>query len=104
MAFLGPDTPALGEREMAGPITESQVAATVAALLGEDYDAAVPRAGTPIRDVLAVNPNATADAAGSGKDTNPAGSTFSTGIASPINASGFVLAAMREKIQPFPLD
>ena len=52
MAFLGPDTPALGEREMSGPVTESQVAATLAALLGEDYDAAVPKAGSPIRDVL----------------------------------------------------
>lgn len=52
MAFLGPDTPALGEREMSEPVTESQVAATLAALLGEDYDAAVPKAGSPIRDVL----------------------------------------------------
>jgi hypothetical protein len=52
MAFLGPDTPALGEREQARPVTESQIAATVAALLGEDYHAAVPRAGAPIADVL----------------------------------------------------
>ena len=52
MAFLGPDTPALGEREYAGTVTESQVAATVAALLGEDYKAAVPKAGMPITDVL----------------------------------------------------
>lgn len=53
MAFLGPDTPALGERIEADPVTESQVAATLAALLGEDYHAAVPRSGTPIADVLA---------------------------------------------------
>jgi hypothetical protein len=33
-------------------VTESQVAATVAALLGEDYHASVPKAGTAIRDVL----------------------------------------------------
>jgi len=52
MAFLGPDTPALGERESAGPVTESQVAATLAALLGEDYHTAVPRSGTPIGDVI----------------------------------------------------
>jgi hypothetical protein len=53
MAFLGPDTPALGERIEADPVTESQVAATLAALLGEDYHAAVPRSGLPIADVLA---------------------------------------------------
>ena len=53
MAFLGPDTPALGERNKADPVTESQVAATLAALLGEDYHAAVPRSGSPIADVLA---------------------------------------------------
>jgi hypothetical protein len=53
MAFLGPDTPARGERTLSAPITDSQVAATMAALLGEDYDASVPRAGRPIFDVLA---------------------------------------------------
>jgi hypothetical protein len=52
MAFLGPDTPALGERKNASPVTESQVAATLAALLGEDYHAAVPKSGAPIQDVL----------------------------------------------------
>ena len=52
MAFLGPDTPALGERKEADPVTESQVAATLAALLGEDYHAAVPLSGVPIPDVL----------------------------------------------------
>jgi hypothetical protein len=52
MAFLGPDTPALGERQHTGPVTESQVAATVAALLGQDYRSAVPKAGAPIADVL----------------------------------------------------
>ena len=51
MAFLGPDTPPLGERERSNPVTESQIAATVAALLGEDYRAAVPKAGAPIADV-----------------------------------------------------
>jgi len=34
IAVLGPDTPALGERAQAGPVTQSQVAATIAALLG----------------------------------------------------------------------
>jgi hypothetical protein len=52
MAFLGPDTAALGERTQGTVVTESQVAATVAALLGEDYRAAVPKAGTAIGDVL----------------------------------------------------
>ncbi len=52
MAFMGPDTPALGERRQGPVVTESQVAATLAALLGEDYHAAVPRAGTAIEDVL----------------------------------------------------
>jgi hypothetical protein len=52
MAFLGPDTAARGERRQGTVVTESQVAATVAALLGEDYHASVPKAGTAIRDVL----------------------------------------------------
>lgn len=51
MAFLGPDTPALGERAKIEPVTQSQVAATVAALLGEDYGAAAPKAGKPIEAV-----------------------------------------------------
>lgn len=34
------------------PVTQSQVAATVAALLGEDYARAVPKAGKPIEAVL----------------------------------------------------
>lgn len=52
MAFLGPDTQALGERNRIAPVTQSQIAATLAALLGEDYPAAVPKAGKPIPDVL----------------------------------------------------
>jgi hypothetical protein len=52
MAFLGPDTVALGERKQAGPVTESQIAATVATLLGEDYHGATPKSGAPIADVL----------------------------------------------------
>ncbi len=52
LAFLGPDTPALGERAHIPAVTESQVAATLAALLGLDYNAAVPQAGKPIADVL----------------------------------------------------
>jgi hypothetical protein len=52
MAFPGPDTKPLGERKNSGSVTESQIAATIAALLGEDYHAAVPKSGTPISDVL----------------------------------------------------
>jgi hypothetical protein len=51
MAFLGPDTAALGERAKTEPVTQSQIAATAAALLGEDYHAAVPKAGKPIEAV-----------------------------------------------------
>ena len=53
MAFLGPDTPPLGERKLTAPVTESQIPATLAALLGEDFDASIPKAGTPIMEVLA---------------------------------------------------
>jgi hypothetical protein len=52
MAFLGPDTPALGERKAVVPVTESQGAATLAALLGEDYHGAVPLSASPIEDVF----------------------------------------------------
>jgi hypothetical protein len=52
MAFMGPDTPALGERANVPMVTQSQIAATLAALLGEDYCANVPKAGKPITDVL----------------------------------------------------
>jgi hypothetical protein len=52
MAFLGPDTPPLGERSKVSAVTQSQIAATLAALLGEDYHADVAKAGQPIADVL----------------------------------------------------
>jgi dienelactone hydrolase len=42
IGVLGPDTPALGERVPAGIVTQSQVAATVAAALGEDFARAMP--------------------------------------------------------------
>ena len=52
LAALGPDTPPLGERSDAPAVTQSQVAATLAWLLGEDFSAAVPRAAGPIADVV----------------------------------------------------
>lgn len=48
---MGPDTPPLGPREKL-EVTQSQIAATVAQLLGEDYHAAVPQSGSPLPGVL----------------------------------------------------
>jgi hypothetical protein len=39
IAVIGPDTAPLGERHAAAPVTQSQIAATVAELVGEDYRA-----------------------------------------------------------------
>jgi Type I phosphodiesterase / nucleotide pyrophosphatase len=52
IAVLGPATPALGERANVEAVTQAQVAATVAALLGEDYRASVPVAAPPIADTV----------------------------------------------------
>lgn len=47
IAVMGPDTPAAGEREKV-EVTQSQVAATIAALLGEDFGTASPKAAPPL--------------------------------------------------------
>ena len=47
IAVLGPDVPAAGERANV-EVTQSQVAATVAALLGEDFRTASPKAAPPL--------------------------------------------------------
>jgi hypothetical protein len=47
IAVLGPDTPAMGERENI-EAKQSQVAATIAALLGEDFQAASKEAAGPL--------------------------------------------------------
>jgi arylsulfatase A-like enzyme len=52
MAALGPDTPALGERTNTATVTQSQIAATVAAAVGEDYRAAVPQAGAVLAEAF----------------------------------------------------
>jgi len=52
LAVMGPDTRPLGERHDTARITQAQIAATVAALLGKDYRAAQPRAAAPIEAVL----------------------------------------------------
>jgi hypothetical protein len=52
IAVLGPDTPALGVRENI-ETTQSQVAATIAQLLGEDFVAASPKVAAPLEGVRA---------------------------------------------------
>jgi hypothetical protein len=56
IAVLGPDTPPLGERTHTPPVTQAQIAATVAALLGKDYRQAVPAAAAPIAEVVGGKP------------------------------------------------
>ena len=51
MAVMGPDTPALGVRSDVAA-TQAMIAATVAALLGEDLQAASPKAAAPLPGVL----------------------------------------------------
>jgi hypothetical protein len=52
IAVMGPDTPALGERMRVPTVTQSQIAATVAALLGLEYQRAAPQAAPPLSDVI----------------------------------------------------
>jgi DNA mismatch repair protein MutH len=54
IAVIGPDTAPLGERSHVASVTQSQIAATVAALLGKDYPHDVPKAAAPIAGVLSV--------------------------------------------------
>jgi len=44
LAVMGPDTPALGERSNVDPVVQSQIAQTIAALLGKDYRRTFPEA------------------------------------------------------------
>jgi hypothetical protein len=48
IAVMGPDTPATGELANVRRVTQSQIAATVAQLLGQDYRASVPQAAEPL--------------------------------------------------------
>jgi hypothetical protein len=52
IGFLGPDTPPLGERTGVAPVTQSQIAATLAKFLGLDYRASAPKAAPPIAEAL----------------------------------------------------
>jgi hypothetical protein len=51
-AALGPGIAPLGERANTAPVRQAQIAATVAALVGEDFRAACPNAAPPIRELL----------------------------------------------------
>jgi hypothetical protein len=53
IAVLGPDTAPLGERARIAPVTQAQIAATLAAFVGKDYRQDVPKAASPIAGVLA---------------------------------------------------
>jgi hypothetical protein len=48
MGFMGPQTPALGNRTNVPAVTQSQVAATLAKYLGLDWNAEEPKAGMPV--------------------------------------------------------
>lgn len=52
IAVMGPDTPPMGERTNVSPVTQSQIAATLSALLGKDYRGFAPDAAPPIEDVV----------------------------------------------------
>ncbi len=52
IAVVGPDTAALGERHNVAPVTQSQIAATIAALLGQDFRAFKPAAAPSLLEAL----------------------------------------------------
>jgi len=52
IAVIGPDTPPLGERQASPDVSQAQIAATLAALVGEDFQSFNPKAAPPLRDVL----------------------------------------------------
>jgi len=52
IGVMGPDTPALGERRNVPEVIQAQIAATVAAFLGENFAAYKPGAAPPLPDVI----------------------------------------------------
>ncbi len=52
IGVIGPDTSPLGERRDVPQVLQSQIAATVAALLGENFNAFKPQAAEPLADVI----------------------------------------------------
>ena len=53
IAVIGPDTPGTGERKNAGRVTQGQIAATVARLLGKDWQTFNPKAAPPLAEAIA---------------------------------------------------
>ena len=58
IAVIGPDTAALGERHNVAEVTQSQIASTIAALLGKDFKAFKPAAAPSLLPALAAPPAA----------------------------------------------
>jgi hypothetical protein len=56
IAVIGPDTAPLGERSHTAEVHQAQIAATLAALLGQDYRQAVPAAAAPLAEVIGPRP------------------------------------------------
>ena len=52
IAVIGPDTPPLGERHASPDEARRKSRATLAALVGEDFQSFNPKAAPPLRDVL----------------------------------------------------
>ena len=48
IAVMGPNTPALGERRNVAPVTQAQIASTIALLLGKDFRVSAPGAAAPL--------------------------------------------------------
>lgn len=51
-AALGPDIAPLGERSNTSPVKQAQIAATVAALVGQDFRGAFPQSAPPVADLI----------------------------------------------------
>jgi len=56
IAVIGPDTPALGERKHVARVTQAQIAATIAELVGENYRAYKPAAAPSLIAALGSAP------------------------------------------------
>jgi hypothetical protein len=56
IAVIGPDTAPLGERSNTAEVHQAQIAATVAALLGQDYRQGVPAAAPALTEVIGKRP------------------------------------------------
>src|SRR5664279_2387261 len=48
IAVMGPNTPALGERRNVAPVTQAQIASTIALLLGKDFRVSAAGAAAPL--------------------------------------------------------